>query len=502
MLEDTGSEVEKFLESKPTKAALLAAAALQHKFKLGPVDKVPAQSCGGAPMARVYSPDELIRKLKLQEPPCFGSIDEAIREYNIFVTEHGELMNAVREEIKAKPHRTLRVAFIQWNALMIKPNTFQVLAPFLSGDEGFSADEVDVVAIVLQENMKLSTRREKRFLRNVQFVLNQLSVTADWGPASIAYLGNIRGTQAKTLLAPNTQTLILVARGPHQPLHICRAEQAVHGSEKGFIGAVVDLPGMGRLALVGAHLKGWKPQQFEDVFPVLLRSCGSKVAGLDSFSLGVVFGADFNEHLNAESLTHLYRQNAIEDAAQYPAFARVQAASADESDNIKMTRMLTEALTEPLDIIDSTYSPLLWSTDRLGRSVNVVGAPKTLPASLRALGFRLISACYRAGYTYKWSRGCSYPAEPPVTGHSPFSKMKHCLAPKVFASERGVGYLDRVVLRLPSDSTEKLDKIFESGSVVGSLPSTFATIRKGMQMYDVRSDHLLVANVIEFLKTE
>lgn len=51
--------------------------------------------------------------------------------------------------------------------------------------------------------------------------------------------------------------------------------------------------------------------------------------GLDSFPLGVVFGADFNEHLHSESLSHLYK-TALEDTSQYPAFARVQAASADE----------------------------------------------------------------------------------------------------------------------------------------------------------------------------
>lgn len=84
-----------------------------------------------------------------------------------------------------------------------------------------------------------------------------------------------------------------------------------------------------------------------------------------------------------------------------------------------MTKLLTEALTEPLDIIDSTYEPLLWSVDRLGRSVNVAGHPKMLPASLRLLGFRMISACYRAGYSYKWIRGCRYPTVPPVSVSTP-----------------------------------------------------------------------------------
>lgn len=89
------------------------------------------------------------------------------------------------------------------------------------------------------------------------------------------------------------------------------------------------------------------------------------------------------------------------------------------ADNIKMTRLLTEALAEPLEIIESRYEPLLWSVDRLGRTVNVAGSGKMLPASLRQLGFRLISACYGAGYTYKWSRGCQYPAESPVLVSSP-----------------------------------------------------------------------------------
>ena len=65
-------------------------------------------------MARVYSPEEVIRRMKLNEPPCFGSVEDTIREYNMFVTEHAELMSKVREDIKSRPHKTLRVAFIQW----------------------------------------------------------------------------------------------------------------------------------------------------------------------------------------------------------------------------------------------------------------------------------------------------------------------------------------------------------------------------------------------------
>ncbi|CDI86960.1 hypothetical protein, conserved [Eimeria praecox] len=344
-------------------------------------------------MARVYSPDEVVRKMKLTEPPCFGPIDDMIREYNMFVVENMELMSKVREEIKSRAHKSLRVGFIQWNALMIKPNTFQVLAPFLNDEKGFKVDEVDAVTVVLQENMKLDARREKQFLSNIQFVLNLLSTTANWGKPSIAYLGNIRGTQAKTLLSPNTQSIIYVMRETHQPV-----QQSIHGGEKGFVGAVFEIPDMGKLAVVGGHLKGWDAKQFERVFPDLLKYCGSPQLGLDSFSLGVVFGADFNEHLNADALKHLYK-TALEDTSRYPVFAKVQAASSEEPENIKMTRLLTEALTEPLDIISSVYEPLLWSVDRLGRSVNVSGHPRMVPRSMRRLGFRFISACYGAGYT-------------------------------------------------------------------------------------------------------
>lgn len=162
---------------------------------------------------------------------------------------------------------------------MIKPNTFQVLAPFLDEEKGFKPDEVDAVTIVLQENMKLDSRREKQLLENIQFVLNLLSTVPNWGPASITYLGNIRGTQAKTLLSPNTQTLIHIMRETHQPIKVCNAEQSIHGGEKGFVGAVFEFPNMGKLAIVGAHLKGWDAKQFRNVFPELLKYCGSTQLG-------------------------------------------------------------------------------------------------------------------------------------------------------------------------------------------------------------------------------
>ena len=78
------------------------------------------------------------------------------------------------------------------------------------------------------------------------------------------------------------------------------------------------------------------------------------------------------------------------------------------ADNLKMTKLLVEALTEPLNDIDRDYDPLLWSVDRLGRSVALAGAPMTLPATLRSRGFTLISICYLAGITYRWIRGCPY----------------------------------------------------------------------------------------------
>ncbi|CDJ65579.1 hypothetical protein, conserved [Eimeria necatrix] len=167
-----------------------------------------------------------------------------------------------------------------------------------------------------------------------------------------------------------------------------------------------------------------------------------------------------------------------------------------------MTHLLMEALTEPLDIIDNTYVPLLWSADRLGRSVSIEGAPKTIPASMRQLGFRTISMCYRAGVTYKWLRGCRYPSEFPKEGHSPFSVLKRCLASKVYSSNKGAGYLDRVAVRLPTASTAVLDRIIEVGSAGESLPAVFASIRKGVHVYDLRSDHSMVGSVIEFLKLD
>lgn len=102
------------MSNRPTKVALLAAASTQRRFGLGPVDEMPVQSCGAHPMARIYSPEEVVRRMKLDEPPCFGPIDDSIKEHNMFVTEHKELMSKVGEDMKSRPHKSLRLAFIQW----------------------------------------------------------------------------------------------------------------------------------------------------------------------------------------------------------------------------------------------------------------------------------------------------------------------------------------------------------------------------------------------------
>ncbi|XP_026191282.1 uncharacterized protein LOC34623305 [Cyclospora cayetanensis] len=491
--------VEEFLRNSPSRDEILAAAKNQQKFKLGPVDKMPMQSCGAYPMARIYSPDEVVRRLKLHYYPCFGPLDDMIREYNLFVTEHAEVMSKVRESILAKPHKAFRLAYIQWNSLMVIPNTLQVLTAFLNEDQGFAVDQVDGITILLQENLRLKGRRKKLFLENIHSMLNTLSSNPNWGEAKLSYLGNILGTQVDPGAPQNTQTIIYIFRETHQPVEVCKASQSINGREKGFIGAVFDLPQMGKLAVMGAHLDGWMAPQFLNMFPLLLSSCGSTEEGLDSFSLGVVLGGDWNEHFHTEAMDSLY-ELAGTDTVRYPAFDKVQDLPSTMPNNLKMTALFTEALSEPLDIIGSDYQPLLWSGDRLGRSVNMVGAPKTLPAAMRQMGFSIISICYRAGFTYKWSRGCDYPRSEPMPGHSPFSVLKTCLEPKVLASPRGAGYLDRVIVRTATASSAALDQLLEAGAVTGELPKNFASIVKGVQVYDMRSDHVMMGNIIEFLQ--
>ncbi|OEH74565.1 hypothetical protein cyc_07313 [Cyclospora cayetanensis] len=454
-LDDRGYTVEEFLRNSPSRDEILAAAKNQQKFKLGPVDKMPMQSCGAYPMARIYSPDEVVRRLKLHYYPCFGPLDDMIREYNLFVTEHAEVMSKVRESILAKPHKAFRLAYIQWNSLMVIPNTLQVLTAFLNEDQGFAVDQVDGITILLQENLRLKGRRKKLFLENIHSMLNTLSSNPNWGEAKLSYLGNILGTQVDPGAPQNTQTIIYIFRETHQPVEVCKASQSINGREKGFIGAVFDLPQMGKLAVMGAHLDGWMAPQFLNMFPLLLSSCGSTEEGLDSFSLGVVLGGDWNEHFHTEAMDSLY-ELAGTDTVRYPAFDKVQDLPSTMPNNLKMTALFTEALSEPLDIIGSDYQPLLWSGDRLGRSVNM--------------------------------------------GHSPFSVLKTCLEPKVLASPRGAGYLDRVIVRTATASSAALDQLLEAGAVTGELPKNFASIVKGVQVYDMRSDHVMMGNIIEFLQ--
>lgn len=76
------------------------------------------QSCGANSMARVYSPEEVVRRLRLPKPPCLGPLEDTLREFNMFVTENGEAMEKVREGIKSKPHKAFRLAYIQWWAFI------------------------------------------------------------------------------------------------------------------------------------------------------------------------------------------------------------------------------------------------------------------------------------------------------------------------------------------------------------------------------------------------
>ncbi|KAL8438234.1 hypothetical protein ACSSS7_000323 [Eimeria intestinalis] len=82
--------------------------------------------------------------------------------------------------------------------------------------------------------------------------------------------------------------------------------------------------------------------------------------------------------------------------------------------------------------------------------------------------------------------------------------LKPCLDEKVTRSPQGSGYLDRVVVRVPSASTDVLNGLVENESEAGeiSVPPKFASIRKGAVIYDLRSDHIMVANLIEFLAVD
>ena len=161
----------------------------------------------------------------------------------------------------------------------MKANTAQLLAAFLNVNHGWKADDVDAVAILLQENMKLDRKREKALLNNLRYVLNILSAEKNWGDAILEYLGNVVGTQAKTALTPNTQTIIFISRSTHKPSGVCKAAQSINKREKGFIGLVLDFPELGKLAVMGTHLKGWDAAQLRGMFPELIKQCGNNVLG-------------------------------------------------------------------------------------------------------------------------------------------------------------------------------------------------------------------------------
>lgn len=90
-----------------------------------------------------------------------------------------------------------------------------------------------------------------------------------------------------------------------------------------------------------------------------------------------------------------------------------------------------------------------------------------------------------------------------VQRKSPFAYIRHCLAPKVFTSTKGVGFLDRLALRLPASSQTIVDSLTEKHEDIDSrtkLPDTFALFRTGAHVYNNRSDHIQVAHAIDILK--
>ncbi|CDJ40329.1 hypothetical protein ETH_00007550, partial [Eimeria tenella] len=517
---------EGYLQAKPGKAALLGAFANQGTLGLGPTDEMPVESCGVSPMARLYTQDEVQQQQQQQQQgaPGLGSVQQLQQDYEVHVHNFREDMNTIRSEIIRRPHRAFRLAVVQWNSLLVQPNTFQLLAGFLSQTSGLSVDQVDGVAIMLQENLKLEQQREQQLLQNVRYVLNLLSSNPNWDFPSLHYLRNLVGTQLKALLlSPNTQALLLVLRGPFRG-PFCRAEKTLFKREKGFIGGALSLPHFGTLGLMGAHLKGWEEAHFNGLFPELSKACGDPKKGLDSFDLGVVMAADWNEHLNAASLSHFYKLTRGLGST-YPAFAAPINLPEDTPDNLKMTAHLVEALGGPAAELERKYLPFLWGCDRLGRPLGppegAPGGAPTLHGALRQQGFSLISTCYRAGFSYKWQRGCSYPSFKAPKGHTAFNALKGCLAKKTLSSPRGAGFLDRVAVRLPGESSRKLQQLLAARAAAAAaaaaagerekkrlktetetkdLPDVFASVTAGAQVFDLRSDHMQIVTVVEFLK--
>ena len=94
------------------------------------------------------------------------------------------------------------------------------------------------------------------------------------------------------------------------------------------------------------------------------------------------------------------------------------------ADNLRMQASLVSALSLPKETVERDYSAILWGVDRLGRSVSIPSSSETLHEVLRQNSFSIVSACYPAGFSYKWKRGCPYPEE---TAKPVRDKETHCL---------------------------------------------------------------------------
>ncbi|OEH77956.1 hypothetical protein cyc_00561 [Cyclospora cayetanensis] len=471
--------VEAFVARQPTRSQLLKALKHPQSHGLESLAVPPVLQCESYPSIRLYDEYDARKASGKEGLVDLGNLHDVAAEFGLFVSKH-RVQQELRHKkmLQLKSHRRLGVGVVQWNTFMMRPSAVDLLWALMDGVAEHKAtpvDRLDVLVFLLHETPHFKTKTDKRrMLKNVQHVVNVLSTEHSWGAAHMKSLKNTGGTGLR-FGRLNTQSIIWISRfrqgdlsSPHVN-YVCLAQHAVNGREKGFIAAVLHFTHVGKLAFVGVHLPGWESQAFRSVIAHLVEACGNKHKGLDSFD-GVFIGGDWNEHLNTDALLALYSTVESSSGQTFRSGNGERGADVRVSVKLHATRLflgllfvvpeaapqnrvakaLTEAMLEGPERVSRVYMPLLWAVDRFGRMPRISKQHPTtkreepVVAVLRDMDFDQATACYKGGWTYKYT-----PEHlPKAEAAHPFLRMTPCIHKKVLLETRGVGFLDRSAMRM------------------------------------------------------
>ncbi|KYF41723.1 hypothetical protein TGARI_258220 [Toxoplasma gondii ARI] len=250
---------------------LIRWAAQPGQYNLFPGNPVRLQSCGTNIQGQIYSNNG-------SHTEDLRSIRSAyVQQVESFKARRHENLRALRQQ---KSHKSVRMAFYQWNAEFLTPNAFEIVYPFIPGRaERPDVDEVEAIFVTVQDNNGRSKSEHRRFMRKVTGALNALSDIPSCSIVDSTFneLSNIVGTKP-TAQGPvaNRQVTYMFARdGIVNPGSTHKCSWSFHVRKKEFVGISTACVGIGRLLVLGIHLPTLKEGQSHFV-RLLLQHAASK----------------------------------------------------------------------------------------------------------------------------------------------------------------------------------------------------------------------------------